>query len=88
MRGLIKIGTRDVVLNEAQMTTLVALMRDVVFIKDEYMGTNKGDNGTNYKKLVRSIPVEELLGVNLMPDDYIDTLIFKTKLHDEAVSSK
>ena len=63
-------------------------MRDVVFIKDEYMGTNKGDNGTNYKKLVRSIPVEELLGVNLMPDDYIDTLIFKTKLHDEAVSSK
>jgi hypothetical protein len=88
MRGLIKIGTRDVVLNEAQMTTLVALMRDVVFIKDEYMGTNKGDDGTNYKKLVRSIPVEELLGVTLMPDDYIDTLIFKTKLHDEAVSSK
>jgi hypothetical protein len=37
---------------------------------------------------VRSIPVEELLGVTLMPDDYIDTLIFKTKLHDEAVSSK
>ena len=88
MRGLIKIGTRDVVLNEAQMTTLVALMRDVVFIKDEYMGTNKGDDGTNYKKLVRSIPVEELLGVTHMPDDYIDTLIFKTKLHDEAVSSK
>jgi hypothetical protein len=88
MRGLIKIGTRDVVLNEAQMTTLVDLMRDVVFIKDEYMGTNKGDDGTNYKKLVRSIPVEELLGVTLMPDDYIDTLIFKTKLHDEAVSSK
>jgi hypothetical protein len=88
MRGLIKIGTRDVVLNEAQMTTLVALMREAVFIKDEYMGTNKGDDGTNYKKLVRSIPVEELLGVTLMPDDYIDTLIFKTKLHDEAVSSK
>jgi hypothetical protein len=88
MRGLIKIGTRDVVLNEAQMTTLVALMRDVVFIKDEYIGSNKGDDGTNYKKLVRSIPMEELLGVNLMPDDYIDTLIFKTKLHDEAASSK
>jgi hypothetical protein len=88
MRGLIKIGTRDVVLNEAQMTTLVDLMREAVFIKDEYMGTNKGDDGTNYKKLVRSIPVEELLGVTLMPDDYIDTLIFKTKLHDEAVSSK
>ena len=88
MRGLIKIGTRDVVLNEAQMTTLVALMRDVVFIKDEYMGTNKGDDGTNNKKLVRSIPVEELLGVTLMPDDYVDTLIFKTKLHDEAASSK
>jgi hypothetical protein len=88
MRGLIKIGTRDVVLNEAQMTTLVALMRDVVFIKDEYMGTNKGDDGTNNKKLVRSIPVEELLGVTLMPDDYVDTLIFKTKLHDETASSK
>jgi hypothetical protein len=88
MRGLIKIGTRDVVLNEAQMTTLVDLMREAVFIKDEYMGTNKGDDGTNYKKLVRSIPVEELLGVTLMPDDYVDTLIFKTKLHDETASSK
>jgi hypothetical protein len=77
-----------VVLNEAQMTTLVDLMREAVFIKDEYMGTNKGDDGTNYKKLVRSIPVEELLGVTLMPDDYIDTLIFKTKLHDETASSK
>jgi hypothetical protein len=88
MRGLIKIGTRAVVLNDAQMTTLVDLMREAVFIKDEYMGTNKGDDGTNYKKLVRSIPVDELLEVTLMPDDYIDTLIFKTNLHDEAAKSK
>ncbi len=88
MRGLIKIGGRDVVLTEAQMAAMVDLLRDAVFIKDEYMGSNKGDNGTNYKKLVRTIPVEELLGVTLMPDDYIDTLIFKTKLHDEAASSK
>jgi hypothetical protein len=88
MRGLIKIGGRDVVLTEAQMAAMVDLLRDAVFIKDDYVGSNKGDNGTNYKKLVRAIPVEELLGVNLMPDDYIDTLIFKTKLHDEAASSK
>lgn len=88
MRGLIKIGGRDVVLTEAQMAAMVDLLRDAVHIKDEYMGSNKGDNGTNYKKLVRTIPVEELLGVTLMPDDYIDTLIFKTKLHDEAASSK
>lgn len=88
MRGLVKIGGRDVVLNEAQMTALVDLLRDTVHIKDEYMGSNKGDNGTNYKKLVRTIPVEELLGVTLMPDDYVDTLIFKTKLHDDAASSK
>jgi hypothetical protein len=88
MRGLIKIGTRAVVLDDAQMTTLVDLMREAVFIKDEYMGTNKGDDGTNYKKLVRSIPVDELLEVTLMPDDYIDTLIFKTNLHDEAAKSK
>lgn len=88
MRGLIKIGGRDVVLTETQMAAMVDLLRDAVFIKDDYVGSNKGDNGTNYKKLVRAIPVEELLGVNLMPDDYIDTLIFKTKLHDEAASSK
>lgn len=88
MRGLVKIGGRDVVLTEAQMAAMVDLLRDAVFIKDDYVGSNKGDNGTNYKKLVRAIPVEELLGVTLMPDDYIDTLIFKTKLHDEAASSK
>jgi hypothetical protein len=88
MRGLVKNGGRDVVLNEAQMTALVDLLRDTVHIKDEYMGNNKGDNGTNYKKLVRTIPVEELLGVTLMPDDYVDTLLFKTKLHDDAASSK
>lgn len=88
MRGIVKIGGRDVVLTEAQMMTLVDLMRDVVFIKDDYVGSDKGDNGTNYKKLVRKIPVEELLGVTLTPDDYVDTLIFKTKLHDETASSK
>jgi hypothetical protein len=88
MRGLVKIGGRDVVLNEARMAALLDLMRDAVHIKDEYIGSNKGDNGTNYKKLVRAIPMEELLGITLMPDDYIDTLIFKTKLHDEAASSK
>lgn len=88
MRGLVKIGGRDVVLDEAQMTALVDLVRDAVHIKDEYVGAPKGDNGTNYKKLVRAIPVEELLSVALVPDDYIDTLIFKTKLHDEAASSK
>lgn len=88
MRGLVKIGGRDVVLTEAQMAALLDLMRDAVFIKDDYVGSDKGDNGTNYKKLVRKIPVEELLGVTLIPDDYIDTLIFKTKLHDDAASSK
>jgi hypothetical protein len=88
MRGVIKIGGRDVVLNEAQLETLVALMRDVVFIKDEYIGSNRGDDGTNYKKLARKLPVEELLGVNLVPDDYVDALIFKTNLHDEAAKSK
>lgn len=88
MRGLVKIGGRDVVLNEAQLSTLLELMRDTVHIKDDYVGSDKGDNGTNYKKLVRTMPVEELLGVTLIPDDYIDTLIFKTKLHDDAASSK
>jgi len=88
MRGLVKIGGRDVVLTEPQMAALLDLMRGAMFIKDDYVGSNKGDNGTNYKKLVRAIPVEELLGMTLMPDDYIDTLIFKTKLHDEEASSK
>lgn len=88
MRGLVKIGGRDVVLTEPQMAALLDLMRDAVFIKDDYVGNSKGDNGTNYKKLVRAIPVEELLGVTLMPDDYIDALLFKTKLHDEEASSK
>ena len=88
MRGLVKIGGRDTVLTEAQLAALLDLMRDAVFIKDDYVGSDKGDNGTNYKKLVRKIPVEELLGVTLIPDDYIDTLVFKTKLHDDAASSK
>ena len=88
MRGLIKIGSFEVALTQSQADALLDLLGDAVYIKNEYMGTNKGDDGTAYKKLVRKIPLDEGLEMKSIADCYIDTLIFKTKLHDEAASSK
>jgi hypothetical protein len=88
MRSMIKIGSFDVALTQRQVDALLELLSDAVYVKNEYIGSNKGDDGTAYKKLVRKIPLDEGLEVKLIADEYIDTLLFKTKLHDEAASSK
>lgn len=88
MRSMIKIGSFDVALTQRQVDALLELLSDAVYVKNEYIGSNKGDDGTAYKKLVRKVPLDEGLEVKLIADEYIDTLIFKTKLHDEAASSK
>ena len=88
MRSMIKIGSFDVALTQRQVDALLELLSDAVYVKNEYIGSNKGDDGTAYKKLVRKIPLDEGLEVKLIADEYIDTLLFKTKLHDDAASSK
>lgn len=88
MRCVIKIGSFEVALTQSQAEALLDLLGDAVYIKNEYIGANKGDDGTAYKKLVRKIPLDEGLEMKSIGDSYIDTLIFKTKLHDEAASSK
>lgn len=88
MRSLIKIGSFEVAFTQSQADRLLELLSDAVYVKNEYVGSNKGDDGTSYKKLVRKIPLDEGLEVKLIAGDYIDTLLFKTTLHDDAASSE
>jgi hypothetical protein len=88
MRALIKINNKDYVLDSEQMHTLLGLLTSTAYVKDEYVGCSKGDNGTNYKKLLRRADADEGIDFKLLTDDYVDTLALKTKLHDEDASSK
>lgn len=82
MKFKITIANKDVLLNDAQLAALVDILHGAQEIKNEYIGGSKGDDGTPYAKTVR---VFSTMDINLSPlaDDYVDTLVLKTRLIDE-----
>ena len=84
MRSLLKVADKTFVLTSEQLETILGVLFDAPIMQDEYVGSNKGDDGTNYTKILkRSVPTDGL-PVSTMPDAYIDTLEFKTKMYLES----
>jgi hypothetical protein len=86
MRSLLRVADKTFVLTSEQLETILGVLFDAPTMHDEYVGNNKGDDGTQYIKILKRVIVTDGLLVNTMPDAYIDALEFKTKLHLESKS--
>lgn len=79
-----KINGEEVLLTPEQMTTMTDILRSSVRMVNEYVGSNRGDEGTQYAKLLRpAVSPESWLECRAVPDDYVEAMRLKTKLRDE-----
>ena len=79
----VNIVNRDVLLNAEQLETLTTLLLGSDTIVNEYVGNGKGDDGTNYRKVIRPLDLTDV-PVNALPDNFVEAMRLKTKLADEA----
>jgi hypothetical protein len=84
MRSLLKVADKTFVLTSEQLETILGVLFDAPIMNDEYVGSSKGDDGTQYIKILKRVVATDGLTVNTMPDAYIDALEFKTKLYLES----
>lgn len=82
MKFKINIANKDVLLTSEQLTTIVEVLHGCDILNNEYVGNNKGDNGSSYAKLIRQLDTSEM-NISPLADDFVETLKLRTKLHDE-----
>lgn len=82
MRFKINIANKDVLLTSEQLASIIETLHGCDILNNEYVGNSKGDNGTHYAKLIRSLDTSEM-NISPLADDFVETLRLRTKLHDE-----
>jgi hypothetical protein len=79
-----KINGDDVLMTVEQMDTMVAILRSSARTFNEYVGGAKGDDGGSYVKLLRpAVTADSWLECRAIPDDWVEAMRLKTKMHDE-----
>ena len=82
MKFKLNIANKDVLLDTKQLSDIISIMHGIDMLNNEYVGGNKGDNGSSYAKLIRQLDTSEI-NISPLADDFVETLRLKTKLHDE-----
>jgi hypothetical protein len=83
MKYVIQLATEQVVLDQTQMDALSNILMGAQRFHNEYVGTGKGDDGTNYSKRVRPYIADEHLQIKVMSDETFDAYVLKTKLEKQ-----
>ena len=82
MKFKINIANKDVLLTAEQLDNIIGTLHGCDILNNEYVGGNKGDNGSSYAKMIRQLDTSEI-NISPLADDFIEALRLKTKLHDE-----
>ena len=80
MKYIVQIAGQKVLLDETRMSELVNTLVGAEKLDEVYIGSGKGDDGSNYSKQIRPFEMETQLSVNVIPDTYYDAIVLKTKL--------
>jgi len=80
MRYVIQLASEQVILDQAQKDVLTSTLMGAQRFHNEYAGTGKGDDGTNYSRQVRPYVADEHLQIKVMSDETFDAYVLKTKL--------
>ena len=69
-----------------QLEVLVETLGGCEQLLEEYVGNNKGDNGSNYKNLMRKFDISRT-NPQIVTNDQIETYRLVTKLWDDERSA-
>ena len=81
MHFKLSIAGKDAIFTADQLSAIYELLHDARMFKNEYAGVGKGDNGDNYRDVLRRFPTDEI-DVRLICDDLVGALELKTKILD------
>lgn len=83
MRFIINVEGTPVLLTLDQMNELVKVLEGSEKITNKYVGNKKGDDNTDYLKLIDPYCASEALSIRVMSDELYDTRKLVTKLQME-----
>ena len=86
MKIRLKIAERDVLLSPTQYEAILEILQDSDELRDKYVGQGKGENGTNYVRIIRPVDVTEDISVRTMPDGEYEAIRLKVKMNPDLLT--
>ena len=86
MKIRMKIADKDVLLSVAQYEAILEVLLNADEMRDKYVGKDKGENGTNYVRIIKPLDVAEDLHVRTMPDGEYEAIVLKCKLNPDLLT--
>lgn len=86
MKIRLKIAERDVLLSTTQFEAILEILQDSDEMRDKYVGQGKGENGTNYIRIIRPVDVVEDISVRTMPEGEYEALRLKVKMNPDLLT--
>lgn len=83
MKYLVNVNDRKLLVDAAQLSHLTAVLAECEFMEEKYLGNNQGTHGDSlqYIDVLKKVPTRGWLSVQLVDDDYYDTLKFTQQIN-------
>jgi hypothetical protein len=86
MKFKIHIAGHNALLNADQLEELLELLADCEHVAEEWIGNGKGDNGSNYKYLIRKCDFTRVTPAPVLREQ-VEAMRLVTKLWDDERST-
>jgi hypothetical protein len=86
MKIRMKIAEKDLLLSVAQYEAILEVLLGVDELHAKYVGKDKGENGTNYVRIIRPLDVAEDVIIRTMPDGEYEAIMLKCKLNPDLLT--
>jgi hypothetical protein len=86
MKIRMKIAEKDLLLSVVQYEAILEVLLNADEMRDKYVGTAKGENGTNYVRIIKPLDITEELQVRTMPDGEYEAIMLKCKLNPDLLT--
>ena len=84
MKFIVKIDSNEVILDEARLAQLTELLIGSEKFVQQYVGSKKGADGSNYIQMVRKFEPRTELPIKPLHDGVYTTLKLRTEAYDET----
>ena len=86
MKIRMKIADKDVLLSVAQYEAILEVLLNADEMRNKYVGSGKGENGTNYVRVIAPLDITEDVTIRTMPDGEYEAVVLKCKLNPDLLT--
>ena len=86
MKIRMKIADKDLLLSVAQYEAILEVLLNADELYDKYVGKDKGEDGTNYVRIIKPLDISGDVTIRTMPDGEYEALVLKCKLNPDLLT--